>query len=172
MRPPHVRFTMRRMMAVIAITGFVLGGTVGSWRLKCLQDSYRHLAEKYANAVSLLGHMQRSAVQTLDVTEGFLRHERELAKQQRGPFPAKGIRMSEECERLIKEGEEGVDQIRAYLSLLTRQAEYYSQLRIKYGRAAVRPWLPVEPDGSPPPLPHPPESPIQLNEKGPGRPSE
>jgi hypothetical protein len=143
------QFTMRLMMTVIAISGLVMGGI----RLKNLQDNYQQKAAKHAYGFSIANDMIKSQLDYIDFLEVSLDHKQTTARIQRGPAHTNDLPSPEDCEQQIKEVKMKMEKGRLDIGLLSKRAEYHKRLNIKYTNASRRPWVLIEPDETPPPLP-------------------
>lgn len=146
MRLSRVRFTIRRLMAVVAVAAIGLA----AWRLVRLRDDYLDHAVRHGCSVVALGELQQLMEDQIDVFSRYIQHKRKLAKIQQDPFPIKSLPSPEELDLEIKEVQKKVDKFSAYLARYARMAEHYPRLKLKYERASRYPWLTVEPD---PPVP-------------------
>jgi hypothetical protein len=135
MRLPRVRFTIRRIMIVVASVALLMGGL----RLLWLRSAYRKAALAHAAYENLARTLQRMVE-----NEGKDERELEIAfgmKVEPEPEPVKATRAAD-------------------ARVNRKTAEYHAALRQKYERAAARPWAPIAPDPPPPEpdvAPNPPE---------------
>lgn len=148
MRRPQPRFTVRWLMGVVAISGLIIFGAICWGRYN---DSV-HLAAMHAiqesSHRSRAGSARASVLhleESLDLGRRYLASLRSLAgederrKFQVGYFERHSRRPDALLITLLSEAEEHL-----------RLADYHGRLRVKYERAARRPWLAVPPD---PPVP-------------------
>jgi type II secretory pathway pseudopilin PulG len=135
MRLPRVRFTIRRIMIVVAIVALLMGGM----RLLWLRSVYRKAALAHATFENLARTLQR-------MVENEGKDERELEI-------AFGMKVESESE--VVKAKRAAD-----ARVNQKTAEYHAAQRQKYERAASRPWVPIAPDSPPPEpdvAPNPPE---------------
>lgn len=135
MRLPRVRFTVRAMLIAVASIALLMGGL----RLLWLRSVYRNAAFAHAAYENLARTMQR-------IVENEGNDEREL-------YIAFGMKVEPESEavRAKRAADASVNQ---------KTAEYHAALKLKYERAACRPWVTLAPDPPPPEpdvAPNPPE---------------
>jgi hypothetical protein len=128
MRLPRVRIGIRGMMVAVLIAGGLLG-----WRQ---HQIYERLRDNYEEMAGGLAILEEQALQGASVThEEWLARCREVDRQNReGPFELFG-----RGGRVIVSWPESSEVQR-------QQADHYGRMKAKYERAALRPWLPVEPD--------------------------
>jgi Tfp pilus assembly protein PilE len=126
MRWPRVRFTVRRLMIVVAIVAISLGvfETVRAW-------------EKYS---------ERAARESL-ITRLYLSEFNERIEMARRQKKGREARISQGFpfeDEIINEKLEKASVLGAELS--RRRLEFHAELKEKYDRATRYPWLPVAPD--------------------------
>ncbi len=119
---PSVRFTVRGLMAVVAVVALLIGGSLEYARLRRLGHEY---AARAINAKRSLGYARRSSDRS---------HERWLAECQR-------IDRSEQASGGWYKMGRPPSPERA-----RRLVAYWEPIVAKYERAARYPWLSVEPD--------------------------
>ena len=141
---PRVRFTVRRLMAVVMLVAVLMWG-VQTWRR---WQAYRRSAMYYAQVELWSGQevawMDRSITQArhrlpeeLRISQHALRHfinDREVT-------PAEFAASQEKV----------VADMFAMAAQKRAQVAFFARMKRKYERAARYPWLPVEPD---PPVPN------------------
>ena len=149
MRLSRPRFTIRRIMILVAIVGVALGGTILAARLKRRAELFQTQATFFG---SLEKFYQRSRDLHLKSLESALEFQKKTAELMR------------ETEQIRPGASDLIDQLKSELGIKDDRAEsleetielerkqisYFSLMRRKYQRAASRPWEPVTPD---PPLP-------------------
>jgi hypothetical protein len=129
MRLPRLRFTTRWMAVVVAIVAVLLFAVVQLDRYWKLGISYKQrAADLRSEEAYTRRNIQRTEVVIADIRA---RLERADGKG--------GLRL-----RSL------LDEQRDQMAQHAKYAHYLTELRSKYERAAVSPWLPVEPDMSPP----------------------
>ena len=129
MRPTRVKFTVRWIMAAVAIVAVLLFAVVQLDRFRRLGISYKRRA---AELKSEEAYTQRN-IQRTEVVLARIRARLEHADAKGQP-------------RLRSLLSEQRDQMARY----AEYAHYLGELRSKYEKAAVSPWFPVEPDPLPP----------------------
>jgi hypothetical protein len=129
MRVPRVRFTVRWMMAAVAVVAMGLG-------VRAQLARWHQLARYYEIRA---GRLRRSVATFRSIDdmcqEQWIEHYR-AADERSLPGPKTYYGWAE------RYGEE--------TAFARRHAEYLDHLRRKYQRAAAQPWWPVEPDPPPP----------------------
>jgi hypothetical protein len=127
MRLPRVRFTIRRIMIVVASVALLMGGV----RLLWLRSVYQKAALAHAAYENLARTLQR-------MVENEGKDERELEI-------AFGMKVEPESEavKAKRAADARVNQ---------KTAEYHAAMKHKYEQAASSPWIPITPD---PPRPEP-----------------
>ena len=129
MRPTRVRFTVRWIMAAVAIVAVLLFTGVQLDRFRKLGISYRRRAAELKSEEAYT----RRNIQRTEVVIADIRARLEHADGKGEP-------------RLRSMLAEQHDQMARY----AEYAHYLGELRPKYEKAAVSPWFPVEPDPVPP----------------------
>ncbi len=132
MRPTRVKFTVRWMMAAVAIVAVLLFAVVQLHRFRSIGVSYIYRAAE----LKLEEDFHRRNIQRTEVVLALIRARLEHADAKGRP-------------RLLSLLSEQRDQMARYVEY----AHYLGELRSKYEKAAVSPWFPVEPDPLPPPPP-------------------
>lgn len=132
MRMPRGRFTVRRMMAVVAVFGVVLGGWLEVSRLVRISNARRRDAASYASSEALARkfarHCSQQAQESLRVAESSRLSE---------------VGFSQEMERVASTAGR-------MAARYSRNADHWAMMNKKYERAARSPWFSVEPDPQPP----------------------
>jgi hypothetical protein len=157
MRIPRVRFTVRRLMVIVAVAGVSLAILMdvvdrhrNHIRLQTLSQRYlkrafieAHLANvalgDYLSVLSRLSNRNMSRVTKMVKSLGVEKSDR--------------VRESLEIEAELRDLRAEIEEDAAdskQLSLLHRRQEFHAEMRKKYERASDRAWLPVAPD---PPMP-------------------
>ena len=125
MRPPRMRFTVRWIMAAVAVVAVLLFAVVQLDRFRKLGVSYsRRAAELKSEEAYTRRNIQRTEVVIANI------------RARLEPADGKGE------HRLRSLLDEQRDQMARY----AEYAHYLAELRSKYQHAARYPWLPVEPD--------------------------
>ncbi len=129
MRRLRVRFTVRRLMVLVAVVGLSIGGWKEYQRCMRLREDHKIWADTFE-------HLARFA--------------RGLGSRTQEQWEA-------DCREVERLNREPPYRYIDYWSprpeppeLARRQADYYSRMQAKYERAARFPWWPVAPD---PPIP-------------------
>src|SRR5271170_884714 len=133
MRRLPLRFTLRQLMAAIALVSLLLGYRAWKERMQRLSRSY----------------LQQSNLQAsqADSAARRARDERLRGDQyQKMAWAAAEVGNEEEAEKLRRLAARSYEKFNE-LNWLSR---YHDALAWKYWRAESRPWLPVEPDPLPP----------------------
>jgi hypothetical protein len=134
MRRPRMRFTVRRMMVVVAAFGVVLGGWLEVSRLARVSTARRRDAASYAASEALARKFARQSSRFAQELLGVARSSRPSAVQ------------SDFSQRL--ELEASIAEESAARS--QRNADHWAMMKKKYERAARFPWSSVGPDPPPP----------------------
>jgi hypothetical protein len=124
MRLPRLRFTVRRLMAVVALAGVVMGAGVWSermWRLSRVYALESRREEVLGDICRMLEAQCRSHLERYKPSEPII-------------WPARAA-----MRKVLDEESAGVARFES-------QADYHSLRARKYERAARYPWLPVESD--------------------------
>jgi hypothetical protein len=145
--PPRASFTVRRLMAGVAIVAVVLGFSRWAWGLKDSRDLYLHLANAHYQVMQNVSMSRRDAERMVSGEKEFVRSLREMIAQR---HPAARLYF---LERQIAEGDNRARRLESEAGRAARRARYHEQLISKYTRASGRPWRHVEPDGPAPPWP-------------------
>ena len=127
MRLMRTRFTVRRMMAVVAIAAILLGPGLQAWRV------YRNFRE-YKQRAS-----QHSIFETI-----WTKQKHEWSSKE-----SEWRSIAKDLEQKGKDFRSAVEIAEIYATIAenpTRLAEYHARMKEKYEAARRRPWLPVEPD--------------------------
>ncbi len=170
MRWPRLRFTVRRMMIVVAVLALILGGSLESIRLRryrdeCLKRAGTHARweQSYLARERLSLAMEQSARETADLVEPFL--VRKLEERSARLKNRLSERMLEGMDRrtrthileserrqaeLAEQPKKQAAEKHAEAVRFAEFAAYHTALKRKYLRAAARPWRSVEPDPPPP----------------------
>ena len=125
----RVRFTVRWIMAAVAVVAVLLFAVVQLDRFRKLGVSYRRRSVELKSEEAYT----RRNIQRTEVVIASIRARLELADGKGEP-------------RLRSLLDEQRDQMARY----AEYADYLAELRSKYEKAAVSPWFPVKPDPLPP----------------------
>jgi hypothetical protein len=125
MKMPRVRFTVRRLMIAVAVVAVLLFGGMQGRRV------YRNY-RLYSSHSAHYGTLEAICLRNLPAHRKQLESILDLTKDE-----APGIDL---------QTYDSYKHIKDILDRAERRGEYYGRLKIKYERAAHRPWLPVEPD--------------------------
>jgi tetratricopeptide (TPR) repeat protein len=161
MRFFRVRFTVRRIMAVVAVLALVLGVSVEAIRLKRQRDKFRSLAAQYGQLEARSRRLEQRSIETAQIGDSggeLAKKLNEIMSQsvspRRGGQDAREMRRRRaEFTEQLKHTEQLKDvaaKVRAQAAMHHKRAEYHAALRRKYSAAAARPWRSIEPDGPPP----------------------
>jgi tetratricopeptide (TPR) repeat protein len=125
MRLPRVRFTVRRIMAVVAVISLVLGVSIEAFRLRRQRETYLRLVTEHKLQEGHYQLLEQSELEMAAFDESFLKQ----IETQAGSRP----------------------KARSLVAAVTfhKSAQYHAALKQKYLTAAARPWRSIEPD--PPP---------------------
>ena len=158
MRLPRVRFTVRRMMVAVAVVALSLGGWLWLGEMRRRSAYYSALADAYAleaeNHTGLISYYLRRAQEHPGSKAG--RHyyaDFQLVTSNHGVKLTLGRRTDgpQAIPRLIDPNPERYAKaMRATSERERTRADYFSRLKAKYRRAAVRPWITASPDPPPP----------------------
>ncbi len=158
MRSSRVRLTVRRMMFAIAVVAIALaiGNEVDRltrFRADCLLLADQHEKAQYYDLYSagacirLAKSAERAVVCATEFDRYSLEHSRySQSKQQDESFAKWRSALVERCEG------EAIEH-RGEAKRAAECAAFHGAMKLKYARAAICPWLPMEPD---PPAPAPP----------------
>jgi len=136
MRLPRVRFTVRTLTIVVVGAALLAGGIV-LWRRSA---RYQRTAHFHAHTASRFRAEQRSKASTAKAG-------REQAEMWMRLARATGSKTAEEAAEAAGPG---IAVYEAAARAAGAKADYHTLLGEKYTHAAARPWLPMEPDPSPP----------------------
>lgn len=133
MRQPMIRFTVRRMMVVVALVAVAIGATLEVKRLGRLSREYRRRAVTSAREERM---WRREA-------------KGEVASELEARCLSDALRAKDQdlADLWAEQASASACEIREVGEILN----HHARLRRKYERAASRPWEPVAPD---PPEPH------------------
>ena len=134
MRPLRLRFTVRRMMVVVAVFGIVLGGWLEVSRLVRVSTARRREAASYAASEALARKFARQSSQ-------FAQELLRVAKSSRPSAIQSDFSQRFELKPSIAEDNAARSR---------RNADHWAMMKKKYERAARSPWFSVEPDPPPP----------------------
>ncbi len=142
MRLPRWRFTVQKLMLVVALAGLAMGGGIAAYRLWRLSSEYARKAQLYQASEA---NFRKLAAFYLENAE----HDGEAAAQ------VSAVETSD--EKLIRELDQHADQSKLWAARSRENAAEcatmavsYAALSRKYERAARYPWLTVDPDPPPP----------------------
>jgi tetratricopeptide (TPR) repeat protein len=155
MRFFRVRFSVRRMMGVVAVLALVLGVSVESIRLKRQRDKFRILAAEHGQQEAVYRLMEQSAIEMAQIGEFSGEQTKELNESMSHSVSPRlgGQRVQEIRRRWAEYTEQQKDEAakeRAQAAMHHESAEYHAALKRKYSVAAARPWRSIEADGPPP----------------------
>ena len=153
MRFPRVRFTVRRLMVVVAALALSLGVSVEAIRLKHQREQYLKLASENGQSEKLYRNLERNQLALAQIDES----SAELPWNTRRPvipfvYPDDTHipEMNEIWSRIARQRRDDAKRERAQAKLSHETAEYHAGLKQKYLAAAARPWLSIGPDPPPP----------------------
>jgi tetratricopeptide (TPR) repeat protein len=161
MRLPRVRFTVRRMIALVAVIALVLGVSIGAFRLNRQRDIYLKLASEHEQLEVLYRNLEQSDLEMAQFNEslpGTDESSRTRFDAQAKSRPIAGSPRVRELKKrtgnlladIARQRRESVEQNRAGAALSHKTAMHHAALKQKYLAAAARPWRSVEPDPPPP----------------------
>jgi hypothetical protein len=150
MRIVPVQLTIKRAMIAVAAVAVIMYGA----RIMWLRKSYQMATKRHALSASLMRKAQRFALHIIEINEWEALANIELEDKAQSEaiksFPAlaegeqvRHQRNDEIKKKLAKEMEGARGKYQ-------KEIDYYDALRLKYERAADRPWLLVGPDPPPP----------------------
>ena len=149
MRLPRIRFTLRSLMAAIAVVAIAISGTLWGLKMRRLSRLFGIQAQGHKQLETWCRQSEARSLKSLAEFEGLGRRLRELPHYNEEDL---GLRLRElphynEVEGMWAGLE---DRERRFAGLMARRGDHYARLNQKYDRAARYPWLTVAPD---PPLP-------------------
>jgi hypothetical protein len=135
MRVPRVRFTIRGMMVAVAVLALLIG-----------TDTLVRRSTHYRKMANLVGQRETSSRKLQGTSERSSRWHTELAWSQVerwGPFDDDRHRAS-----VVAQTKDWIEAgyLRQEAAAYAAEAEWYSQLKQRYERAASHPWEPLAPD--------------------------
>ncbi len=130
-----LRMTTRRWMVVIAIVAIAFGAAIMRER----SVAYRGKANRYALEEAKVRTWGKHADQMTAVRKKELRDLEAFAEGYGGRFRADWKPLIDPAIRSVSLASEEAEKC-------LRWAAHWGALRVKYERAARRPWLPLEPD--------------------------
>jgi hypothetical protein len=121
-----MRFTVRRLMVVVALAGLMMGGGVWGFRMWRLSGVCAAQAQSYKSRAFIFANLEEIRLGALD-----------------SDIDTSGYSWRRENRRRLEgwAARSGVEPAR-----YARMAAHYAALVRKYERAARYPWLPLEPD--------------------------
>jgi hypothetical protein len=166
MRTPRLRFTVRRMMLLVALIASVLGAGIEGLRLKRNRDHFVARANEHAQWVDFYRNAEKTSRDSAEQYESLramnlsafdILLQEEISLQER---PLLG-RRSEEINKRSTEIRERIKaqseteklqaaEARSQAAKFAYYAAYHDVLKEKYLHASDRPWRSVEPDPPPP----------------------
>jgi hypothetical protein len=152
MRVPRVRFTIRRMMLVVAAVALILAGIITPARLRGLRSHYRAKAADNASPAQL--YRLDSEVRGREIK--WLPMEAQMLE---APVGVNRYYTPEQTARRVARLLASEGRLRAEAAQYAARAAYHASLKVKYNRAAARPWEWIGPDPQAPPTPPDPELP-------------
>ncbi len=158
MRFSYFRFTTRRLIALVAIVGTVMGSAILINRLMHLHAVYHDraiehdLAEKDARGVmSTIAEMESSYKVMAEVPDASPLDPEAAARwnelMKTDPEVEKVVASQRQQEKLVGDV---LKTLEDFGDLVRSETDYQANLKRKYQAAAARPWLPVSPDGEDP----------------------
>lgn len=153
MRLPRVRFTVRRMMMVVAVLALVLGLSVEAIRLRRARSNFLKLASENDQNERLFRLLEASRLSMADINESYAEHSKTIRRPLIPfvyPDDANIPEMNEQWAEAARQKSDDVKKERAQAKIHHEMAEFHAALREKYLAAAARPWQSVEPDPLPP----------------------
>jgi tetratricopeptide (TPR) repeat protein len=156
-RLPRIRFTVRRMMAAVAVTALILGGSVEAVRLKRQRDKFLTKAAEHARGKEVALETERLCVER---AQSFKSSWERIAPHLngRGLGVATDQRVAAIAEMETSRAvvlDKDVAKWRwewwaRQAAMYHASAAYHTALNQKYREAASRPWLSIELDPLPP----------------------
>jgi hypothetical protein len=136
--------TVRRWMIVVVAVAAVLA----VWIMLKRSAEFSRLAVFHGEEEKRRRHFYDVEIEILESLER--EHEGDLSRIRKHRGTSLGEVYLQETERNIVEAEE----CRVFLPRLVEQIDYHAELRRKYERAAIQPWISVAPDQPEPRWPH------------------
>ena len=162
MRFPRVRFTVRRIMAVVAVIGLVLGVSIEAFRLKRQRDTFLKLAAEHEDIEKIYRQAEQFNLEMAQLSESSFAMEESFRTKVDERIKAgselrsRAIQSRHERDDRLTEfarkRKEAGRQNRLDAAVYHRSAMYHGTLKQKYRAAAARPWRSIEPDPPPPGL--------------------
>jgi hypothetical protein len=146
MRLPRLRLRLWWLMAVIAAIGLFLGACIEVPRLRKLIPIYRSRAKSY-------GRLEQQALYRLNDESECRDFWSALADEREKKAEALGTPKPDAVESWAELASQAREQAAWHAKLVTsleKEVAYQARMRQKWHRAAVYPWLSVEPDPLPP----------------------
>src|SRR5262245_30870332 len=143
MRIPRIRFTVGRLMVLVALVGVVLGGVRARQHyVRCMK-----IAEAHEASARLDRELERINVHLTETDRVLIESAREIARiDDRLMKSLSDINWQD----YLRELEEGAEAHRGRLALVRARSAYKRRMREKYRRAAYRFWERIAPDPPPP----------------------
>jgi hypothetical protein len=152
MRLPRVRYTIRRMMLVVTVVAFILAGIITPARLRGLRSHYRAKAADHASEAEVYGLM----AETSSIEIKAIPMEAEMMEL---PGGVNRYYTPEQRARRLARLLASEVRLRTEAAQYAALAAYHARLKVKYDRAAARPWEWIGLDAQAPPTPPVPELP-------------
>jgi tetratricopeptide (TPR) repeat protein len=152
-RLPRVRFTVRRLMAVVAALALVLGVSVEAVRLSRQRGRYLKLASENGQNELHYRTLERSQLSLAEINESSAEFRRKIRIPVIPfvyPDDAHILEKDLTSARIARKETDDARSARAQAKLHHETAEYHAGLKQKYLAAAARPWLSIGPDPPPP----------------------
>lgn len=144
MRLPRVRFTIRTLLIVVAVSGTLLGVGIGAARLKSRSDYYSSRATDFATKEALYAkYVKELEAMAADVERVTAEYSNE-AKRRSGLERVVLVATS----RLLLDGQ--TERAKTNVNRCQHIVDYYSTMKTRYQVAASHPWRSVPPDPPPP----------------------
>jgi hypothetical protein len=175
MRQTRPRFTIRRLMIVVAIAALLLSAGIGGHGLVRRSRHFHQRAADYAkseNAFLALAQLSERGVvlmqdqaKRLSLYQSLLRH---VSVSDRRLHPEVEVedgiaRLRNEIQKMVEQSQDrnqrNVESFLRNAPFFRSLASYHAQMKRKYQRAASRPWETVPPDPPPPAMPPEPAEP-------------
>jgi hypothetical protein len=155
MRLARPRYTIWRLMILVAVVGLLLGGGIGAVRLKRRADYFRGKAADHARLerffLQLLASEERFLASFRRSSEWAIARLRDLELDSRY-FPPAGL-VPEMFRSSVRRNQRLIDTTTQFIENLRRYASDQARMKQKYERAASRPWEPLPPEPKKPPEP-------------------
>jgi hypothetical protein len=147
---PRVRFTVRRMMVVVAVVAMLLFSGIMLRRRSELLEKAEECQTQYENHWSTWREFSDAADWNRDRLNRLMRGK---FSDHRDLDPERYLGSDLSLPELIDKMRRRCEGYEEYAAGEAKSVSHFARLRAKYRKAAARPWSPVEPDPPEPPNP-------------------